>query len=225
MFTVDTAEFVAAIKRVIPHTAKPNLGVPVLEAVRLTIVGDSLVLSATDRYTMIECRVRLRDDATACHHPFDALILAGALKSLIPMIKARNVTEVVPGEGATVFDGVRLEHRDGDFPAVGHIWPAALHPINAESLGLGVEHVKKLGALRVSARDRDPILFYGSDEVTDPEAGGRKPVVVLYGEDTRVLVMPVSRVGSSAVDNWSAWDAVPAPAAYREAVESRESAA
>ena len=93
------------------------------------------------------------------------------------------------------------------------------------ALGLGVDNVKKLGALRVSARDTAPILFYGSAEVTDPDEGGRKPVVVLYGEDTRVLIMPVRRVGSSAVDNWSARDAVPAPAAYREAVGSRESVA
>ena len=225
MFSVDTTEFVAAIKRVIPHTAKSNQCTPVLEAVRLTTVGDSLVLSATDRYTMIECRVRLRDDATALRPPFDALIPAGALKSLIPMIKARNVTEIHPGEGATVFDGVRLEHQAGDFPAVGHLWPDALHPVNASTLGLGVENVKKLGALRVSARDRDPIWFYGSAEVTDSDEGGRKPVVALYGEDTRVLIMPVTRVGSHAFDNWSAWDAVPAPATYREAVESRESAA
>lgn len=225
MFAVDTAEFVAAIKRAVPHTAKSNQNTPVLEAVRLTTVGDHLVLSATDRYTMIECRVRLRDDATALRPPFDVLIPAAALKSLIPMIKARNITEVVPGEGATVFDGVRLEHQSGDFPATGRLWPAALHPVNASALGLGVENVKKLAALRVSARDTAPILFYGSAEVTDPDAGVRKPVVALYGEDTRVLIMPVSRVGSSAVDNWSAWDAVPAPAAYREAVESRESVA
>ena len=225
MFSVATAEFVAAIKRAVPHTAKSNQCTPVLEAVRLTTVGDSLVLSATDRYTMIECRVRLRDGATAGQHPFDALIPAGALKSLIPMIKARNVTEVVPGEGATVFGGVRLEHQSGDFLATASLWPAALHPVNASVLGLGVDNVKKLAALRVSARDNDPILFYGSAEVTDPDEGTGKPVVVLYGEDTRVLIMPVSRVGSPAVDNWSAWDAVPAPAAYREAVESRESVA
>ena len=225
MFTVATAEFVAAIKRAVPHTAKSNQCTPVLEAVRLTTVGDSLVLSATDRYTMIECRVRLRDDATAERHPFDVLIPAGALKSLVPMIKARNVTEVVPDGGATVFGGVRLEHQSGDFPATGRLWPAALHPVNASALGLGVEHVKKLSALRVSARDTTPILFYGSAEVTDSDAGGRKPVVALYGEDTRVLIMPVSRVGSSAVDSWSAWDVVPAPAAYRESVLARESAA
>lgn len=225
MFAVATAEFVAAIKRAVPHTAKSNQNTPVLEAVRLTTVGDHLVLSATDRYTMIECRVRLRGDATASQHPLDVLIPAGALKSLVPMIKARNITEVVPDGGATVFDGVRLEHQSGDFPATGRLWPAALHPVNASALGLGVDHAKKLAALRVSARDTAPILFYGSAEVTDPDEGGRKPVVALYGEDTRVLVMPVSRVGSSAVDNWSAWDAVPAPAAYREAVESRESVA
>ena len=215
MFAVDTAEFVAAIKRAVPHTAKSNQNTPVLEAVRLTTVGDHLVLSATDRYTMIECRVRLRDDATALRPPFDVLIPAAALKSLVPMIKARNVTEVVPGEGATVFDGVRLEHQSGDFPAVGQLWPAALHPVNASVLGLGVENVKKLGALRVSARDTAPILFYGSAEVTDSDEGGCKPVVALYGEDTRVLVMPVTCVGAHASDNWSAWDAVPAPAAYR----------
>ena len=222
MFTVDTNDFVAAIKRVLPHAAKSSQCVPVLEAVRLTIVGDHLVLSATDRYTMIECRVRLRDGATAGQHPFDAPVPASALKSLVPMIKARNITEVVPGEGATVFDGVRLEHQAGDFPATGRLWPDALHPINASALGLGVEHVKKLGALRVSARDTTPILFYGFDEVTDPEAGGRKPVVALYGEDTRVLVMPVR---TSAQPAWSEWDVVPAPSAYREAVEARESVA
>lgn len=225
MFTVDTAEFVAAIKRAIPHAAKPNRDAPVLEAVRLTTVGDSLILSATDRYTMIECRVRLRDDATALRPPFNALIPAGALKSLIPMIKARNVTEVYPGEGATVIDGVRLDHQSGDFPALSRLWPAELHPVNASALGLGVDHVKKLTALRVSARDRDPIFFYGSAEVADSDAGGRKPVVALYGEDARVLIMPVSRAGSPSLDSWCTWDAVPAPAEYRESVESRDSVA
>lgn len=223
-FKVDTNDFVAAIKRAVPHTAKANQNTPVLEAVRLTTVGDSLVLSATDRYTMIECRVRLRDDATADQHPFDVLIPASALKSLIPMVKARNITEVVPDGGATVFDGVRLEHQSGDFPATGHLWPAALHPVKASSIGLGVEHVKKLTALRVSARDTAPILFYGSAEVTDSDAGGCKPVIALYGEDTRVLIMPVSHDDSRA-DHWSGWDVVPAPAAYRESVIARESAA
>ena len=101
---------------------------------------------------------------------------------------------------------MRLEHQPGDFPATGRLWPEKLHPVSADSVALGVDNLKKLVSLRVSARDGDPIRFHGT---VDPELelGTNKPLVVLYGADTRVLVMPMRF--NHADNGWQEWAALP----------------
>ncbi|GAA1639124.1 hypothetical protein GCM10009700_27610 [Brevibacterium sanguinis] len=180
--TVTSAELIAAVKRVIPHTAAANQYLPVLECIRFEVRGGYLTLSATDRFTLIETRIGLsvevgEDDS------FVFLANAKRLKDLLPAFKAGRLVTVTDGGE---FNSIHVPGNDGDFPAVNKLWPDRFMEVSPHRFGLGVEHVKKLAALPQGRDEKRIPLVFGQG----PDAGERKPLVVVFSDHTRVLVMP-----------------------------------
>lgn len=201
--TISTDELIAAIKRVFPH-ASTDQTLPALAAMRFTTKGEYLVLSACDRYTIGETRLLPLDSDSA--EPVDFLVNAKQLKALLPALKANGLTTVSPrenGDGAEFngahVAGYEIEH----YPATHKLWPDSFEPVAADNFGMSVANIKKLSALPQGRSEKSTPLVFGQGTDANPN----KPFVILFGEHTRVLVMPV-RVGAWGDDaNYASWDA------------------
>lgn len=209
--TISTDALVSAIKRVFPH-ASTDQTLPALAAMRFTTKGKYLVISACDRYTIGETRLELSESDAA--NPVDFLVNAKQLKALLPALKAQMFTTVTPREnedgaefnGAAVA-GYEIEH----YPATHRLWPDTFETVSGGNFGMSALNVKKLTALPQGRHEKNTPLVFGQGADSNPN----KPFVILFGEHTRVLVMPV-RVGSfgddSTYSSWSESPAVEAPA-------------
>lgn len=184
--TIDAKLFTDALRRVLPHAAKPAANTPILENIRFTVRGTWLVIQATDRYTVGESRVPLRDgDATAT---MDVLADAARVKALVPALRRDAQVLLSDDDDEVTLSGAYVTpldvHTVRDWPAVDRLWPTEFGEDVQGPLSLGVETVKKLAALPQSAAE-------GRDEApTFHSAKPGGPVVVLFGENTRVLAMP-----------------------------------
>lgn len=200
---INTDALSAAIKRVFPHAAVPSANTPVLECIRFETRAGYLIVSATDRFTLIESRVMLSEEDAALP-PVSFLVNAKQLKALLPAFKTSFVVSIEPGvtnaSGAT-FNGAFVPGDTGNYPATDRLWPDTFDALSSANIGLGVENVKKLAALPQGRHEKGTPLVFGQ---ADANGDGNKPVIVLFGEDTRVLVMPVRNNGWS-VDRWADW--------------------
>lgn len=217
--TISTDALVSAIKRVFPH-ASTDQTLPALAAMRFTTKGKHLIVSACDRYTIGETRLELSELDYA--EPVDFLVNAKQLKALLPALKAQMFTTVTPredtgGDGASfngsMVDGCELQH----YPATHRLWPDTFETVSGGNFGMSAANIKKLTALPQGRHEKNTPLVFGQGADSNPN----KPFVILFGENTRVLVMPV-RVGAWGDDsNYSSWNESPAV----EAPASEDSAA
>lgn len=195
MTTLNIAsnEFIAAIKRVLPHACTDDT-LPVLTCIRFELKHGYLYLSATDRYTVGESRIRIDHEVEG---GLEAIVYGKQLKALLPSIKLNDrVIVKADDEGLltvndTAVSGQPLE----SYPRINHLWPDRFSEMSANNVGFSVGNIKKLSALpQLRGEKNDPIVFG-----QHPDAGPNKPVIVLFGADTRVLIMPV-RVGGLGND-------------------------
>lgn len=194
IINIASSELIAAIKRVLPHTSTDDT-LPVLTCIKFAVKHGYLYLSATDRYTLVESRVRLEESAE-----LETLVYGKQLKALLPSIKLNDrVILRVDDEGLltvndTAVSGQPLE----SFPRINSLWPDRFAALAPHNLGLSVANIKKLSALpQLRGEKNDPLVFG-----QHPDAGSNKPVIVLFGNDTRVLIMPV-RVGSYSTGDFT----------------------
>ena len=199
--TIDAKLFTDALRRVLPHAEKPNSGTPILENIRFTVRGSWLVIQATDRYTVGESRVPLSEvDAMA---ELDVIADAARVKALVPALRRDALVMLTDDEDEVTLSGAYVTpldvHRVRDWPAVGRLWPAELGEDVQGPLSLSVATLKKLAALpQTTAERRDESPTFHS-----VKPGG--PVVVLFGEDTRVLAMPVRANVERARERFNGW--------------------
>lgn len=207
--TISTDALVSAIKRVFPH-ASTDQTLPALAAMRFTTKGEHLVISACDRYTIGETRLPLSESDAA--NPVDFLVNAKQLKALLPALKANMYTTVTPraNEDGAEFNGAavagyEIEH----YPATNRLWPDTFETVAPGNFGMSAFNIKKLTALPQGRGEKNTPLVFGQGQ----GANSNQPFVILFGEDTRVLVMPV-RVGSFGDDStYSSWSESPATSA------------
>lgn len=191
---IASSEFIAAIKRVLPHASTDDT-LPVLTCIRFEVKQGYLYLSATDRYTLGESRVRLGNPEE--FPTLETLVYAKQLKALLPSIKLNDrVIVKADDEGLlTVNDTAVSGQPFESYPRINNLWPDRLAEMSANNVGFSVGNIKKLSALpQLRGEKNDPIVFG-----QHPDAGPNKPVIVLFGADTRVLIMPV-RVGGLGND-------------------------
>ena len=202
--TLDAKLFTAALRRVLPHAAKSNSGTPILENIRFTVRGAWLVIQATDRNTMGESRVPLSEvDAMAA---LDVLADAARVKALVPALRRDNLVLLTDDDDEVTLSGAYVTPLDTstvrDWPAVDRLWPAEFSEDMQGPLALSVSTLKKLGALTQSTAERmgEAPTFHSA------KSGG--PVVVLFGENARVLAMPGRVNLDRARDNFGGWHQV-----------------
>lgn len=188
--TVQSDDLIAAVKRVVVHTAAPSANTPVLENIKLEVVGDRLILSATDRYTLIEAAVFLVEGE---NESFTALVNGKQLKTLLPALKAGRrvtITDDMDQPGAA-FNGTLVHGNSGEYPATHKLWPDGIAEMSANVCALSAVAVKKLSALPQQRHEKGtPLVFCQA-----PNAEANKPVVVVFGDMARVLVMPLRTTG------------------------------
>lgn len=188
--TVNSEDLIAAVKRVFPHCATASQNVPVLENIKLEVVWDRLILSATDRYTLIEAAVFLVEGE---NESFTALVNGKQLKTLLPALKAGSrvtITESLEQPGAA-FNGTLVYGNSGEYPATRKLWPDEVAEMSANVCALSAVNVKKLSALPQQRHEKDtPLVFCQA-----PNAEANKPVVVVFGDMARVLLMPMRTTG------------------------------
>lgn len=207
---IPANELTPAIKRVSPHASVPAQNVPILETIRFTVKGEQVILSACDRYTICETRVRLLDRVDS---PVEFLVNAKQLKALLPAIKHGMVTvEVDPDDtaaGAT-FNGARVPGDEMErYPATQNLWPDTFEEVAASNFAVSAAAVKKLTALPQGRHESNIPLVFGQGK----DAHANKPFVVLFGEGTRVLVMP-SRISTAEYPHarYASWSVTLPPA-------------
>lgn len=184
--TIDTGLLIAAIKRVIPHTAKRDQRVPALECIRFFTRDSDLILTATDRYTVIESRIPLNEVDAAT--PVDFLVNATALKTILPALKPSRLTMVTPtGEPGAEFNSIPVIGSGNEFPRTASLWPDEFQPMPSTTVGLGVQHIKKLAALPQGSGERTTPMIFGCKDPSRDQS----PIIILFGDHTRVLIMPV----------------------------------
>lgn len=184
--TIDAKMFTDALRRVLPHAAKPGADAPILANVRFTVRDGWLVVQATDRYTVGESRIPLSEiDAKAT---LDVLADAERVKALVPALRRDKLVMLTDDDDEVTLSGAYVTPLDTstirNWPAVDRLWPTEFGEDVQGPLSLGTATLKKLAALPQSAAE-------GRDEAPTFHAakpGG--PVVVLFGENTRVLAMP-----------------------------------
>lgn len=211
--TVSADALIAAIKRVFPH-ASTDQTLPSLAAMRFTTKGKYLIVSACDRYTIGETRLELSESDYA--EPVDFLVNAKQLKALLPALKTTPYATIEPvedtgGNGATFNGSMVHGYATEHYPATDRLWPDTFEPVSGGNFGMSAANIKKLTALPQGRHEKSTPLVFGQGADSNPN----KPFVILFGEHTRVLVMPV-RVGSfgddSTYSSWSESPAVEAPA-------------
>lgn len=208
--TISTDTLIAAIKRVFPH-ASTDQTLPVLATIRFTTKGEYLVLSACDRYTIGETRIPLSEVDSAT--PVDFLVNAKQLKTLLPALKTTAYTFVMPrdNEDGAEFNGSHVAGCELErYPSTHKLWPESFEPAAAGNFGMSVASIKKLSALPQDRHEKSTPLVFGQGKDASP----MKPFVILFGESTRVLVMPV-RVGArgDGSASYASWDAPASTAA------------
>lgn len=196
---VNTEQLIAAIKRVLPHVAKASAGVPVLENIRFKTIGEHLVLSATDRYTAIESRVQLSevDQQT----PVEFLASGAQLKALLAALKMNVLTLITApaDDGPVEFNGSKVYGLgDGEYPSVDRLWPDSFEHVAPDVIALGVDQLKKMTALPQGRADKGTPMVFGHPR----NAESRKPLVILFGDHTRVLVMPHRSLPTITAESW-----------------------
>lgn len=204
--TVKTEDLTTAIKRVLPHLATPAQNLPVLEDIRFTLHGDHLVLTGCDRYTIGEVRIAVEvndgDAATAFYAN------GKRLKEILPALKADAGTAIqVTDSGVASFGGLDVPHADGDYPAVDRLWPDEFTPLAEAVTGILPEHLKKLTAVSPTRQEKADQTCWRFGQQSS--AAG-KPLLALFGQGMRVLLMPVSKgaehfpeTGRADYESWS----------------------
>lgn len=196
IINIASNEFIAAIKRVLPHACTDDT-LPVLTCIRFEVKHGYLYLSATDRYTIGESRIRIDHEIEG---GLETLVYGKQLKALLPSIKLNDrVILRVDDDGLlTVNDTAVSGEPLNSCPAINSLWPDRFAEMSASNFGFSVANIKKLSALpQLRGEKNDPIVFG-----QHPDAGPNKPVIVLFGADTRVLIMPV-RVGSYSTGDFT----------------------
>lgn len=208
--TVDRPTLVAAFKRVLPHIAQRGDNVPVLETVRVEVRGAYLILTGTDRYSLAQSRVPLREGA----EPFKALVEGAKVKSILTALKGSGPVDLTFSED---FSEVRLQGFDvsaedvqaEQFPPVDKLFPSKLRPVEGLETGLllNVFQLKKLTALPQLKDDK-----YATPSFWIEDKGHRdgvvRTIIVVFGDHTRVALVPAKAStvqGEAVLDAYSSW--------------------
>lgn len=211
--TVDRPTLVAAFKRVLPHITRGGI-IPVLETIRVEVRGKYLILTGTDRYSLAQSRVPLREDAGEVE-PFKALVEGAKVKSILTALKGPGPVDLTFSED---FTEVRLQGFDvsavdvlvEQFPPVDKLFPRKLRPVEGLDTGLllNVFQLKKLTALPQLKDDKNatPSFWIEDKEHRD---GVVRTIVVVFADHTRVALVPAraSAVqGEAALDAYASWE-------------------
>lgn len=198
MFYVNREELIHALT-VAKGFATKDSTVPILAAVRLTVRGNHLVATATDRYKLVESRVAVTSEDGA--EGFDAVIPVSMVPTVVAAVKATGKTVPVGVERVTVglvrICGVDVYEVAGEYPRVEKLWPDELPTGGTFSVGDGAV----FGLLKARTRRHpEPLRVFPQDNES------RKGLVAMRGDHTRALVMPL-RDQEELGPVWADWQA------------------
>lgn len=109
------ADMLARAVTAVAHSASKDSNRPILTSVRLHGTGDTLELSATDRYTAASARVE-------CDADFDAQVPAAWLKANVDGVERILATDrILAVSGPVYTDATPM--IDGEFPDLTRVWP------------------------------------------------------------------------------------------------------
>lgn len=185
MFTVSSPDLKLAIRSALLSAAS-DAYIPALCAVQFIVSGDTLRLSATDRYSLVTASLPVTDNdndgaSLISRTDLGTLIKALPTKGVVFVTLAGNSATFRIGALALAFEGVSAE-----FPDVARLWPTADAigaPITAQALGNVT--LKVLGSIAV---DR---------WIIGQASGGSGKPIVAVGNALKgsvsyaVLIMPV----------------------------------
>lgn len=204
-FDISTKQLARLVKPVVPLAHKDGM-MPLLNTVRLEAAGDYLTASATDRFRIGICRVKLESPPPV---GLDIKIRLAELATLLSVFRSdakveRTVTitvledriKVEQAFGLGFFDAsMTFPLESGEFPnltrlfaPVGDIQPAPAVGLNA-SLFADFRH---------AVREGEPLIVRPS--------AANKPVIITAGDHFLGAIMPtrISDGGAaSAFDQWS----------------------
>lgn len=191
-------ELADALSNVLPHCAKRDIGLPVLEHLQLTVVGSGqdavLTIAATDRYSLVEQTVACpgAEPGTLLLHNSEYPRLSrelrawpGSVQVDLPGRCFRYAGLVLPLPALD--DGI----RDSGFPRYASLWPTGRPRPGATTI-LDVELLRRYAHLKHHGK---AVLGYVRLECHAP----RKPIVVVpialedAGVAFRSMVMPIVR--------------------------------
>ena len=224
----DAAELRRLARAVLAHAPAKASDAPVLNHVQFEIRDRSLILTASDRFTLGMIRTDLTDHTGPA---FDLLISAAALKSAIATIGRRGPIDLgIDPAGITLT--FHHPHADDATAAVSYRLPASTITTRLPW------HKALLGALRAAATPSaatvtttavNPAYLArfqlaadrGESLVIHAGAGPRKTVVLTAGEDFIGMVSPVLTDPDIAAGRLTTWtdllDGMPAAAPARAA--------
>lgn len=220
----------ALLVPVIPHAGDVR-GFPQLHAIRLSVQGEHLLATATDRYSLAICRHKVDGPA----EPFEAVVPLPAVKQILSVFrvtKAANprlrisvedgVLTVTAIDGLVDFAGATLKYQLilQEFPKVEPVIVEALaaSPEPIDAAGFNAEY---LARFRAATSRNEPLVCRQSTP--------SKPMLVTAGDHFIAAIMPVrldERKGSEySAAAAASWEALLKPPPARKKAAPRKRAA